>query len=158
MQTKDKRQMAYDDTSFSNGMPLPFHLSICVDSLNTARLFYGEILGLEERRSTTKSIHYNMFGSQLTLHEVPGYNAHNIQREVDSEDVPVPHFGFFLPDVESFDCIAEKLKDAKIDFVKKPALRFIGTKHEQYVLFMFDPAGNAIEIKNSVHAKPYQWL
>ncbi|CAF1542492.1 unnamed protein product, partial [Adineta ricciae] len=100
----------------------------------------------------------NMFGSQLTLHVIPDYNALNLQREVDSEDVPVPHFGVVLPDKETFDQIAKKLKDARVNFVREPGLRFLGKQHEQHVLFVLDPSGNGIEIKSFIHAKPYQWL
>ena len=142
----------------TGAVPLPFHLSICVNNFETTRQFYGDILGLEERRTTSGSIHYNMFGSQLTLHVIPDYNALNSQREVDGEDVPVPHFGVVLPDKETFYQIAAKLKDAKVTFVREPGLRFIGKQHEQYVLFVLDPSGNGIEIKSFIHAKPYQWL
>lgn len=141
-----------------DAVPLPFHLSLCVNSLEETRKFYGDILGLEERRSTAGSIHYNMFGSQLTLHIVPGYNALKLQQQVDHEDVPVPHFGVALPSKQSFYEMAAKLKEANVSFVREPGLRFIGTGYEQYVLFILDPAGNGIEIKAFVHTKPYQWL
>jgi extradiol dioxygenase family protein len=145
-------------TEVSTDILLPFHLSICVNSLDDSRKFYGEILDLEERRSTPTSLHFNMYGSQLTLHGVPNYNARNTWREVDAENVPVPHFGFVLPTKESFFKTAGQLEKANVTFVKKPAIRFLGEVHEQYVLFVLDPAGNGIEIKAFVHAQPKQWL
>jgi len=149
---------ANEQQSVSSDDLLPFHLSLCVNSLEDTRKFYGEILGLEERRSTPTSIHFNMYGSQLTLHAIKGYTALNIQQEVDAEDVPVPHFGFALPTKESFYQVAKQLKDANAKFVREPGLRFLGKIFEQYVLFVLDPAGNGIEIKSFVHAEKGQWL
>ena len=74
----------------------PFHLSLCINDIEEARHFYKNVLGIEERRASKTSVHFDFYGCQLTCHEVPGYSAKNIQREVDAEDVPVPHFGAAL--------------------------------------------------------------
>lgn len=71
----------------------PFHLSTITHSLDEARRFYADILGCEETRATPTSVHFDLWGSQLTLHEIAEYQAASAQREVDPEDVPVPHFG-----------------------------------------------------------------
>src|SRR5215510_4364490 len=87
-------------------LPFPMHLSTICNSLEAARDFYGRLLGCKERRATRTSVHFDFFGSQLTLHEIKGHNATNIHREVDAEDVPVPHFGAAL-DEETFQKVAD---------------------------------------------------
>lgn len=95
----------------------PFHLSMCVKDLDSTRHFYCNILGLEERRATKTSIHLDFYGCQLTLHEIPCYNAGNTCREVDAEDVPIPHFGVAIPLAE-YERIKESLIANNIDFFK----------------------------------------
>jgi hypothetical protein len=134
-----------------------FHLSICVNNLELTRNFYKNILGLEERRATKSSAHFNFYGCQLTFHEVEGYNAKNIQREVDAEDVPVPHFGAALS-FEEFERLKERLIAHGVNFFKKPRLRFVGKKHEQHVFFLEDPSGHGIEIKSFTNIPVGDWV
>lgn len=134
----------------------PFHLSMCVNNLQATRHFYKSILGIEERRATKTSVHFNFYGCQLTCHEVEGYSAKNIQREVDAEDVVVPHFGAALS-VEEFEAIKERLIAHNFQFITKPHLRFIGKPHEQYVMFVEDPSGHGIEIKSFTKAPVGSW-
>ncbi|NJR59187.1 MAG: glyoxalase [Cyanobacteria bacterium CRU_2_1] len=126
---------------------VPFHLSITVDSLESTRTFYQDIIGAQQRRASRSSAHFDFFGSQLTCHEVPGYNAKGMKREVDAEDVPVPHFGAALP-FEEFARVRDRLIQHGIEFIRKPGLRFINKGHEQHVLFVEDPSGYGIEIKS----------
>lgn len=97
---------------------LPFHLSICVNDLEESRHFYTKIIGLEERRLNKSSAHFNFYGTQLTCHHFPGYNAKNFQVEVDAEDVPVPHFGVAL-DLEEFQKVKERLISLPSDKLRK---------------------------------------
>ena len=48
----------------------PFHLAIPVHCLNTAKKFYGGVLGLSEGRSDPIWQDYNFFGHQLVVHSV----------------------------------------------------------------------------------------
>lgn len=134
----------------------PFHLSLCVNDLKSTRNFYKDILGIEERRATNSSVHFDFFGCQLTFHEVAGYSAKNIQREVDAEDVPVPHFGAALT-FEEFERTKERLVAHGAKFLKKPRLRFIGKGHEQHVMFLEDPSGHGIEIKSFTKVTVGNW-
>lgn len=134
----------------------PFHLSICVSDLEATREFYGEILGLEERRASRTSAHFDFYGCQVTFHHVPGYSADGLRREVDAEDVPVPHFGAALT-IDQFMLLKEHLEEQKVDFVLAPHKRFIGKGHEQYVLFLMDPSGYGIEIKSFTKAPIDDW-
>ncbi len=134
----------------------PFHLSMCVNDLDSTRNFYRNILGLEERRASKTSVHFDFYGCQLTCHEVSGYSAKNIQREVDAEDVPVPHFGAALS-LEEFQKVKERLIAHGINFIKHPKVRFINKGHEQHVMFVEDPSGHGIEIKSFTKAPVGDW-
>jgi uncharacterized protein len=135
---------------------LPFHLSTCVHNLDAARYFYKRVLGIEERRASQTSAHFDFYGCQLTLHEVPGYSAKSIQREVDAEDVPVPHFGAALSFAE-FEKVRKQLIKHNIEFVMKPHVRFINKRHEQHVMFIEDPSGHGIEIKSFTQVPVGEW-
>jgi extradiol dioxygenase family protein len=130
---------------------------MCCNDLEKARHFFNDVLGLEERRATPTSIHLDFYGSQLTLHQVPGYDANDIRREVDAEDVPVPHYGVALTE-EDFHRVAKRLKDAGIKFFLEPHVRFKGKPHEQWVLFVLDPSNNSIEIKSFTKIRPGEWI
>lgn len=149
------RELGYfrSQTTSSN---IPFHLSISVDSLELTRNFYKDIIGASERRASRSSIHFDFYGCQLTCHHVPGYSAKNIQREVDAEDVPVPHFGAALT-FQEFSSLKERLIDYGIKFIKKPHIRFIGKGHEQHVMFLEDPSGHGIEIKSFTRVPVGTW-
>ena len=134
----------------------PFHLSMCVNDLEKTRNFYSFILGLEERRSSNSSAHFNFYGCQLTCHHLPGFNAKKIQREVDAENVPVPHFGAALPYAE-FERVRKRLVECGVEFLLHPHTRFVGTKHEQHVMFVEDPSGHGIEFKSFTQAPENTW-
>ena len=134
----------------------PFHLSMCVNDLESTRHFYTNILGIEERRASKTSAHFDFYGCQITFHEVPGYSAKNVQREVDAEDVPVPHFGAALT-FEEFERVKERVMAHGVKLIKKPRLRFIGKGHEKHVMFLEDPSGNGIEIKSFTKAPVGDW-
>lgn len=134
----------------------PFHLSLCATNLKQTRHFYKEILGVEERRASKTSVHFNFFGSQLTFHEIDGFRVDSLAREVDAEDVPVPHLGAALS-YEAFDKIQARLTELRVNFVLMPHLRFIGKGHEQHVLFLEDPSGYGIEIKSFTKVGKGEW-
>jgi extradiol dioxygenase family protein len=74
-----------------------------------------------------------------------------------SMDVPVRHFGAIIPLAE-WQALADRLRDAGIDFVIEPHIRFPGLPGEQATMFFLDPSGNALEFKafadlNQVFAK-----
>lgn len=140
----------------------PFHLAIPVNDLAQTRQFYGEFLGFSEGRSNEKWIDWNFFGHQLVTHlrskQVDSRNL-QIANEVDGHGVPVPHFGVVL-EWQEWHKFAEKLKNAKIQFVIEPYIRFRGEIGEQATMFFYDPSGNALEFKAfsdiSQLFRPYQ--
>jgi extradiol dioxygenase family protein len=123
-----------------------FHLAFPVTDLEAARKFYGGVLGCEEGRSSDEWIDFDLFGHQIVAHLAPAA-AHIVHRnEVDSDHVPVPHFGVVLP-MDVFHDFAERLKAAGVDFIIEPKVRFKGEVGEQSTMFFLDPSGNALEFK-----------
>jgi len=122
-----------------------FHLAMPVDDLTAARQFYGEVLGLEQGRSSETWIDWNLHGHQFVTHVAPE-RTKRIHNPVDGHDVPVPHFGLILS-VPEFQKFADRLKAAGTEFVIEPYVRFEGQTGEQWTMFFLDPAGNALEFK-----------
>ncbi len=124
----------------------PFHLAIAVDDLASARAFYGQALGCPEGRSAERWIDFSLEGHQLVVHLVDGPVRDRARQLVDGHGVPVPHFGLVLT-MERWRALAERLRDAGVEFVLEPRVRFAGKPGEQATMFLRDPSGNALEFK-----------
>ena len=74
------------------------------------------------------------------------YRCIDYYNPVDGDEVPVPHMGLALT-VEEFHALAKRLKDAGIQFIIEPHLRFQGMPGEQWTMFFKDPSGNNLEFK-----------
>lgn len=122
-----------------------FHLAFPVNDLDAARDFYGGLLGCEEGRSSEHWIDFNLYGHQIVAHLAPdsGVKAAN---EVDSDSVPVPHFGIVM-EMDKWRELAERLRSSGVKFVIEPKIRFAGEVGEQATMFFLDPSGNALEFK-----------
>ena len=123
-----------------------FHLAYTVTDLDSARSFYGELLGCEEGRSTDTWVDFNFFGNQLSLHLGEVVKRSKTTSKVDDISVPMPHFGCIL-DWDSFHDLADKLKSAEVLFIVEPTSRFKGKSGEQATMFFEDPFQNALEFK-----------
>ncbi|MFN3492937.1 MAG: VOC family protein [Hydrogenophaga sp.] len=122
-----------------------FHFAFNVTDLDTARRFYGGVLGCREGRSTDTWVDFDFFSHQISLHlGEPLKTAHT--GKVGDKLVPMPHFGLvlLLPD---WKVLADRLTQAGIDFVLPPQVRFEGQPGEQWTMFFCDPFGNPIEVK-----------
>ena len=124
----------------------PFHLAFPVDDLGAARHFYGELLGCPEGRSADHWVDFDLHGHQIVAHLAPEAVRRRATNRVDGKDVPVPHFGLVLT-MEDWKALAAKLESAGTEFVIPPTVRFPGEPGEQATMFLFDPAGNALEFK-----------
>ncbi|NJB72701.1 hypothetical protein GGR42_003192 [Saonia flava] len=124
----------------------PFHLAIPVHNLKECRIFYREVLGCEEGRSSDHWVDFNLFGHQLVIHFKPKTQEDLYSNPVDGKDVPVPHFGVVLP-WNTFEAFSKKLQSKNIEFIIEPYIRFKGQVGEQATMFFLDPAGNALEFK-----------
>ncbi|HEX3089903.1 MAG TPA: VOC family protein [Ilumatobacteraceae bacterium] len=121
-----------------------FHLAMPVDDLDAARAFYGGTLSCEQGRSAETWVDWNFYGHQIVTHLAP--RAQRTHNPVDGHDVPVPHFGLILT-VDDFHHLAGQLRSAATAFVIEPYVRFEGEVGEQWTMFLYDPAGNALEFK-----------
>jgi extradiol dioxygenase family protein len=124
----------------------PFHLAFPVHDLGAARAFYGGLLGCPEGRSAEEWIDFDFFGHQIVAHLAPDAGPRPHTNPVDGHDVPVPHFGAVL-DMEAWQALADRLREAEVAFVIEPNIRFAGQPGEQATMFFLDPSGNALEIK-----------
>jgi len=128
-------------------MPLmPFHIAFPVDDLAAARAFYGTILDCPEGRSSAEWIDFDFFGHQIVAHLSPNAPGKPHTNGVDGHAVPVPHFGVILA-MEDWLALADRVRNAGIQFVIEPYIRFKGEVGEQATMFFYDPAGNALEFK-----------
>ena len=122
-----------------------FHLAMPVDDLDAAREFYGNVLGCSQGRSDTTWVDWNLRGHQVVTHLAPSGTG-RIHNPVDGHDVPVPHFGLILS-INEFHQLADRLRRAETTFVIEPYVRFAGETGEQWTMFLYDPAGNALEFQ-----------
>lgn len=125
-----------------------FHLAFPVDDLEAARRFYAGVLGCALGRESKDWIDFDFFGHQIVAHKVPADQLQTIQRgnHVDGHEVPAMHFGLVLP-WDAFEPMVERLREACVEFIIEPHVRFPGRVGEQATLFVRDPAGHAIEFK-----------
>ena len=124
----------------------PFHIAIPVHNLDECRIFYREILGCEEGRSSDHWVDFNLFGHQLVIHYKPKSGEDLHTNAVDGKAVPVPHYGVVL-EWNHFQQFAAELIAKQVSFVIEPYVRFEGEVGEQATMFFLDPAGNALEFK-----------
>jgi extradiol dioxygenase family protein len=123
-----------------------FHLAIPVDDLEAARNFYGGLMQCPQGREDPDHwIDFDFGGHQLVVHKGEGAGV-RVRNEVDGDTVPVPHFGLVL-DWDGWHTLAERFRAGGVDFVIEPHIRFAGKPGEQATMFLFDPAGNALEFK-----------
>lgn len=123
-----------------------FHLAFPVDDLEKARAFYGGVLECEEGRSAEHWIDFSLYGHQIVTHLAPDFIRQNVTNGVDSDAVPIPHFGVLLS-MEDWRALAGKLTAKGVEFIIDPKIRFEGQTGEQGTMFFLDPSGNALEFK-----------
>ena len=123
-----------------------FHLAYTVSDLDSARKFYGDLLGCREGRSTESWVDFDFFGNQLSLHIGQTIKELESESKVDNVKVPLPHFGCIL-DWDSFNRLVDKLKSAGIQFAIEPTIRFKGMPGEQVTMFFEDYSKNTLEFK-----------
>lgn len=125
----------------------PFHLAISVNNFESCKIFYKEILGCKEGRSSDHWADFNFFGHQLVIHfEKSRINSSN-SNLIDGKEVPVPHFGIILK-WNDFNNFADSLTKKKVKFIIKPYISFKGLVGEQSTMFFKDPSENALEFKS----------
>jgi uncharacterized protein len=123
-----------------------FHLAFSVHDLEEARAFYVGLLGCTMGRETWNHLDFNMHGHQVVAHLGP--NAPRAwPSEFDGHEVPVPHFGLNL-DRAAWQALAQRLKQSRCHFREYPHTRLAGQLGEHDTMFIYDPSGNALELKS----------
>ena len=124
-----------------------FHLAFPVHNLAAAREFYVNVLGCKEGRSSERWIDFDLYGHQIVAHLTENSAGVKASNSVDTDDVPVPHFGIILP-IDEWHQLADRLKEKRTSFIIEPKIRFKGEVGEQATMFFLDPSGNAMEFKS----------
>ena len=126
----------------------PFHVAVPVHDLAAARAFYGDLLGCPEGRSADEWVDFDLYGHQFVCHLVASlsFDGDEASNRVDGHKVPVPHYGVVL-DWRNWETLADRLREAGVEFIIEPVLRFAGQPGEQATMFLRDPSGNALEFK-----------
>lgn len=124
----------------------PFHLAIPVNDIETNRVFYRDVLGCTEGRSSDHWVDFDFFGHQLVIHlKEKSILDNGDSNPVDGKNVPIPHFGVVL-DMVTFKSFAAQI-GKQVEFIIEPYVRFEGEIGEQATMFFQDPSGNALEFK-----------
>ena len=124
----------------------PFHLAFAVTDLAATERFFVNLLGCKIGRTSQRWIDFDFFDHQVTAHLVDGALSKAETNPVDGEKVPSRHFGAIL-DWDDWQALSQRLKEAEIDFLIAPTIRFAGEVGEQATMFFRDPSGNALEFK-----------
>lgn len=122
-----------------------FHLAYNVTDLESTRVFYRDVLGCVEGRSTDTWVDFNFFGHQISMHLGEPFSVKNTGK-VGEHLVSMPHLGVALQ-LDDWNEVAKRLESVNTAFIIAPEGRFIGEVGEQYTMFFQDPSGNPIEIK-----------
>ncbi len=122
-----------------------FHLAFAVNDLAQAERFYVDVLGCQVGRQSDRWIDFDFHGHQIVAH-LSDHDGQDRRSEVDGHAVPVFHFGLILP-WSDFWPLAEKFRQAELQFLVEPYTRFAGLAGEQLTMFIRDPSGNALEFK-----------
>ncbi|MEO8739352.1 MAG: VOC family protein [Casimicrobiaceae bacterium] len=122
------------------------HLAFPVTDLTEARRFYGEFLDCPKSRSSPEWVDLDFYGHQIVAHKVASGAMRDATRLIDSDQVPVRHFGVILS-MSAWRELAAKLQAAKTKFVIELHVRFQGLAGERATMFFLDPFGNALEFK-----------
>lgn len=122
-----------------------FHMAYNVTDLEETKVFYSEVLGCAQGRSTETWVDFNFFGHQISMHLGEPFKVENTGK-VGEHMVAMPHLGIVL-ELEAWEDLAQRLNDAHIKFIIPPTIRFEGEVGEQYTMFFTDPSGNPIEVK-----------
>jgi len=124
----------------------PFHLAFPVTDLAATRSFYEGLLGCVVGRTAERWIDFNFFGHQVSAHLVERMPVH-ATNPVDGDSVPTTHWGAVLP-WDEWHTFSDRLRQAGVNFLVEPRIRFEGQVGEQATLFLRDPSGNALEFKS----------
>lgn len=116
-----------------------FHLAIPCKDLDETVEFY-EKLGCKLARRYDDRVTFDFFGDQVVCHLSP--------ENIDKNPKMYPrHFGVTFLDKGEYEQALAYAQDEKLQFFKKPMVRFEGKQEEHMTFFLVDPANNLLEFK-----------
>ena len=128
-----------------------FHLAIPIHDIPSSRRFYETVLNCSVGRTAERWVDINFWGHQVSLHLVDDLDVVDPTNSVDSDSVPVRHFGLIL-DWDEWHTLSARLTEgeyaSEIAWVIEPKIRFKGEVGEQATMFFRDPSGNTLEFKS----------
>lgn len=128
-----------------------FHLAIPIHDIPASRRFYETVLNCSVGRTAERWVDINFWGHQVSLHLVDDLDVVDPTNNVDSDSVPVRHFGLIL-DWDEWHALSHRLTEgehaSEIAWIIEPKIRFKGEVGEQATMFFRDPSGNALEFKS----------
>ncbi len=122
------------------------HLSVPMKDVQSTKQFYEHILGCTITRSSPERLDINFFGHHLVAQLSSVEASHQSVTIGGSSKYPLRHYGVIVG-MEDYDSILLKMRQANTPFAMQPERIFVGTPREQSVFLVFDPSGNALEIK-----------
>jgi uncharacterized protein len=121
------------------------HLSIPIREVAATLIFYRDLLGCTATRVQADRIDFQFFGHHLVAQLSPEEAAHR-SLSIGDDPYPLRHFGVIVePDV--YERMLTRLRQGRAPFAMEPKRIFVGTPREQSVFLVFDPSGNALEVK-----------
>lgn len=121
------------------------HLSIPIRAIEPTLVFYVNLLGCRATRVQNDRIDMDFFGHHLVAQLSEIESAHQ-SVSIGSPAYPLRHFGVIVKQ-EIYGEILLRLQQANVSFAMQPCRIFVGTPREQSVFLVFDPSGNALEVK-----------
>ena len=121
------------------------HLSIPINDIQSSLHFYRDLLGCEATRIQDDRIDFHFFGHHLVAQLSPEECLHR-SVNIGVDRYPLRHFGVIV-ESSDYDGMLERMTLAGTPFAMHSKKIFIGTPREQSVCIVYDPSGNAVEVK-----------
>ncbi len=121
------------------------HLSIPVNNIASTLAFYRDLLGCRVSRILEDRADIEFFGHHLVAQLSPAEASHK-SVNIGKNPYPLRHFGVIV-ETPVYESMLAALRASGAVFAMEPDRIFIGTPREQSVFLVFDPSGNAVEVK-----------
>ncbi len=117
-----------------------FHLAIPITDVDTAKRYYGDVLGAKVGRENKHAVIFNFYGHQLV--------GHTDKDELTEQSGIYPrHFGIIFTDESDWEDLLNKCHDRDLPLYEEARLRFAGKITEHRTFFLEDPFHNIMEFK-----------
>ncbi|SMC74446.1 VOC family protein [Polynucleobacter kasalickyi] len=123
------------------------HLSIPINHIENTLFFYEELLGCRATKIAADRIDFDFFSHHLVAQLSPEESAHqSVSIGTLPNRYPLRHFGVIV-DKTKYNTILKNLLANDAIFAMPHQTIFTNTPREQDVFLVFDPSGNALEVK-----------